>query len=82
MTLTLVSFVGCYSAFELEVETVKGEMVTRLSNRAPISLLNGSSATAIGYSGMADIEVKVQGQGVALGDHRFDLDVSTGPVLD
>jgi len=28
-----VSFVGCYSAFELEVETVKGEMVTRLSNR-------------------------------------------------
>jgi hypothetical protein len=33
LTLTLVSFVGCYSAFELEVETVKGEMVTRLSNR-------------------------------------------------
>jgi hypothetical protein len=24
---------GCYSAFELEVEAVKGEMVTRLSNR-------------------------------------------------
>jgi integrase len=43
--------------------------------------LNGSSATAIGYSGMADIEVKVQGQGVALGDHQFDLHVSTGPVL-
>ena len=62
MTLTLVSFVGCYSAFELEVETVKGEMVTRLSSRAPISLLNGSSVTAIGYSGMADIEVKVQGK--------------------
>ena len=60
MTLTLVSFVGCYSAFELEVETVKGEMATRLSNRAPILLLNGSSATAIGYSGMADFEVKVQ----------------------
>jgi hypothetical protein len=25
LTLTLVSFVGCYSGFELEVETVKGE---------------------------------------------------------
>ncbi len=42
----------------------------------------GSTASAIGYSGMADIEVTAQRHGVAMGDHRFDLHVSTGPVLE
>ena len=42
----------------------------------------GKKATAIGYAGMQDVELRPEKNGMRLGDFQFDLHVSKGEILE
>lgn len=42
----------------------------------------GKRATAIGYAGMQDVELTQEAEKFVSGDFRFNLHVSTGPILE